>query len=137
MVDVAKWSSFPDIEAMVRSALADANVAGGRVYSSVPARPTYPLVTVKRLGGLPAVERRLDRARIQIDAWGNNNAEAFDIAEAARLAAHEAEATAFGEFHGFITGVEDELGMTFLPDPETNKDRYVFAVAVYATSYVT
>jgi len=132
-----KWAPFPDIEAMIRSALADANVAGGRVYSSVPARPTYPLVQVQRLGGLPAVERRLDRARIQIDVWGNSKSEAFDIAETARLVAHEAEATAFGEWHGFITAVEDELGMTFLPDPETNRDRYVFAVAVYAASFVT
>jgi len=132
-----KWSAFPDVEAMVRAALANADIADGRVYSSIPARPTYPLVRVQRLGGLPAVERRLDRARIQIDAWGNNKSEAFDIAEAARLAVHEAEGTVYGQFDGFITGVEDELGMTFLPDPETNRDRYVFAVAVYATSFVT
>lgn len=131
------WATFPDIEAMAGKILRDAGVAAGRVYSSVPSNPTWPLVTFSRLGGIPAVERRLDRARIQIESWGTNKSEARLLAEAARKAIHSAEGTAVPSFAGFITGVEDELGLTFLPDPPTGRDRYIFAVAIYAITTTT
>lgn len=131
------WANFPDIEAMAGKVLRDAGVSGGRVYSSIPNNPTWPIVTYSRLGGIPPIERKLDRARIQIESWGNNRAEARDGAEAARKAIHQAEGTAVPSFAGFITGVEDELGLIFLPDPPTGRDRYIFAVAVYAISTTT
>lgn len=134
---MSDWAGFPDTEAIAIKALRDAGVCGGRVYSSVPNTPTWPILVVQRLGGLPAVERRLDRARVQVDAWGTNKAEARDAAEAARLALHRAEGDAFPSLAGYVTGVEDELGLMFLPDQETKRDRYIFAVAVYAHSYVT
>lgn len=131
------WATFPDIEAMVGKVLRDANVVSQRVYSSLPSSPTYPLVTFARLGGIPADERKLDRARIQIEAWGNSKSEARAGAEAARKAVHLSEGTAVPQFAGFITRVEDELGLMFLPDPPTGRDRYLFAVAVYAISTTT
>jgi hypothetical protein len=131
------WHTFPDIEGMAGKVMRDAGVASGRVYSSLPTSPVWPLVTFSRLGGIPAVERRLDRARIQVETWGNNKGEARSLAEAARLALHKAQGTAVPSFAGFITGVEDELGLIFLPDPPTGKDRYVFAVGIYAISTTT
>lgn len=128
------FDTFPDLEAIVASALRDAGVCGGRVYSSVPRTPTWPLATVKRLGGIPADRRALDAGRIQVDVWGNNKSEARDAAELARRSLHEAEGTTFTEFQGFVTGVEDELGLTFLPDPDSGRDRYVFACRVLAHS---
>ena len=44
---------------------------GGRVYSSIPSKPTYPLIVVQRLGGIPRT-RRLDAANIQVDVWGTS-----------------------------------------------------------------
>ena len=132
-----KWQSFPDTEAMCARAMRDAGICGGRVYSSVPRNPTYPLATVKRLGGIPAVERALDSARIQVDIWGNNKSEARLACDASRVALHNMEGTIFLNERGFVSGVEDELGMIFVPDPETARDRYIIGVRVYAHSIVT
>ena len=127
------FSPFPDSEAIASAQLRDQDVCGGRVYSSHPKKdPVYPLAVVRRLGGVPAVRRRLDAARIQVDVYGNNKSEARAAAEAARLALHRAEGTTFAEFEGHVTGVEDELGLTFLPDPDTARDRYTFSVALFA-----
>lgn len=131
------WKAFPDIEAMAGKVLRDAGVAAGGVFSSLPNNPTYPLITFSRVGGIPSDERRLDRARIQIEAWGNNKGEARLAAEKARRAIHLAESTAVSQFAGYITRVEDELGLTYLPDPPTGRDRYIFAVGIYALSTTT
>lgn len=128
---------FPDIEAMAARILRAANVCGGRCYSSIPKNPVWPLATVKRVGGTPAVERWLDVARIQVDVWGNNKSEARSSADAARLALHNGEGVAYGVDAGFLSGVEDELGLTFLPDPETSRDHYLFVVRMYAHRYTT
>ena len=131
------WKPFPNIEAMTGKVLINAGICSGRVYSSLPNTPTYPLITYSRLGGIPANERRLDRARIQIEAWGNNKSDAFASAEAALRAIHLAEGTAIPQFAGYITRVEDELGLLYLPDPPTGRDRYLFAVGIYALSTTT
>lgn len=134
---MGNWESFPDTEAMCARAMRTANVCNGRVYSSVPRNPTWPLAIVKRLGGIPAVERRLDSSRIQIDVFGNNKSEARMWCDAARVALHEMEGTAFPNEGGYVTGVLDELGMIFVPDPDTARDRYILGVRVLAHSYTT
>lgn len=134
---MTKWELFPDSEAMCAHALKDAGICGGRVYSSIPRNPTWPLTIVKRLGGIPAVERRLDSARIQIDVFGNNKAEARLECDKARVALHNMEGTIFLTEKGFVSGVEDELGMIFVPDPETARDRYILGVRVYTHSITT
>lgn len=124
-------SPMPDVEAVAAEILRDADVCEGRIYSSIPRAPTFPLAIVARLGGIPAVRRRLDAARIQVSVWGNNKAEARDAADLARIALHEAEGTTSAVYEAYVTGVEDELGLTWLPDQETARDRYLFAVTVY------
>ena len=47
-----------------------------RISTQSPATPVYPYVTVQRVGGNEVVEFRLDRANLQLDAWGTNEAEA-------------------------------------------------------------
>lgn len=132
------YSRFPDVEAMANKALRTANVCGGRVYSSIPRTPTWPLVVVQRLGGSAAIERRLDQARIQVDVYGENKSQARAEADKARLALHAAEGIAFTTEMGFITGVLDESGLTWMPDPVTNRDRYTFGVLIFAhTLYTT
>lgn len=128
---------FPDIEAIASRIMRDASITGGRVYSSIPASPTYPLTVVRRIGGLPTVAEWLDMGRIQVDVYGNNKSEARAAAEAARRALHAAEGTIFPVQAGVVTAVRDDLGLTFLPDPDTGRDRYVFGVAITAHQYVT
>lgn len=123
----------PDAEAIVSKALRDAGVCGGRVYSSIPKKnPVYPLATVKRLGGNPLPY--VDQARIQVDVWGENKAQARDESDAARVAAHSLEGTTSTEFTANVSAVRDELGLTFLPDPDTARDRYLFTVIVFVRS---
>lgn len=123
---------FPDAEAAVSGWLRD-HLGGVGVYSSIPATPQYPLVTVARLGGTPAVRQYLDAARIDVNVWGTNKGEAHDIAQEARAALMDLEGKTvhYPAVDAFISGVQDAVGITWLPDTLTSRDRYVFSVIVY------
>lgn len=130
------YSPFPDVEAVCSEWLRSSGICSKRVYSTIPTKnPVWPLVIVKRLGGIPVVRQRLDRARIQVDVWGGTKSEARAIADAARVALHELEGTTSSKWNSMITGVDLELGLTYQPDSDTGRDRYIFAVAVYAHDY--
>lgn len=129
---MSDYNEFPDIEAVCSKAIRAAGVAGGRSYSSIPSSPSYPLCVVRRIGGLPADKRALDSAHIQVDVWADDKATARREAAAARRAIHRLEGTADEQFEAFVTEVEDQLGLLSLEDPDTDKDRYVFAVLVHA-----
>lgn len=136
-----RYETFPDAEAVVSWVLREADIEGlgDRVYSSIPNTPTYPLIVVRRIGGVPAEIHHLDRARIQIDVWGEpatgGKGQAHDIAADARVAVLEAEgqriASPPAPIGAFVTSVEDDLGLMFQPDPNTGRDRYLFGVSVY------
>ena len=128
-------TAFPDTEAIAAKTLRDANITGSRVYSSIPKNPTYPLITVHRIGGLPAVRDYMDAANIQIEVWGGTKSEAFDAAAEARATLIELEGTSVTDpVDAWISAVEDSLGLSWQPDPLTGKDRYLFAVSIYARS---
>lgn len=130
---------LPDAEAIAFEVL---DGEGLSAHGRIPDSPTWPLLTVQRLGGIPAERHWLDTARIQVSAWGGDDrdtarAEARDLADAARAALHGAEGTAVASAGAFVTGVEDDLGLAYLPDPQTGRDRYVFAVRLYAHRLTT
>lgn len=125
---------FPDIEAMAGAIMRTAGVCSGRVYPSVPKEPVYPLVVFRRFGGVPTDRHALDYGRIQVDVWGDTKVHAREQASLARLALLKAEGTTLVALNGFISSVEDELGLSFQPDPETGRDRYIFGVAITARS---
>ncbi len=125
---------FPDAEALAGAALRAELDCG--VYSSIPRTPTFPLVTLSRIGGIPAERHRLDFANLQIDVWGTSKTEARDIAAEARAALYGMEGQSYALNDGWpddavVTGVADTLGLTWLPDPETARDRYLFGVGLY------
>lgn len=133
----------PDIEAAVAYWLRLANLSGigDRVYTEVPADPEFPLITVQRIGGAPAVRQYLDTGNIQIDVWGDDSSDAkeqaHDIAQAARRECHNMEGREFAlPVHLYVTGVEDSLGLTWLPDDFTGRERYLFSVTVFAHGMV-
>lgn len=131
------YSPMPDIEAVVATALQIEGVCGGRVHSSIPAKAgpdAFPMALVKRLGGTPVERHRLDAARIQVDIWGGDKGTARDEADKARLVIHELEGTTSDLWSAAITGVNDELGLFWSPDPDSGRDRYIFSVVVYAHS---
>lgn len=120
---------FPDAEALAALILKSANVCGGRIYSSRPKTVVLPLVVVQRVGGVPENGRSIDTPRIQCDVWGSNKSEARREAEAARVALHAAAGSIISlSLLGYVCGVVDETGLTWLPDPVTKEDRYTFSV---------
>lgn len=120
---------MPDVEAAASRILRN---AGLRSYSSLPGSPQYPLCVVQRIGGVPAEKHKLDEPRIQVDVWGTSKSEARDLAELARRTLFAAESAYIAEDNCQITCVEDELGLAFSPDPVSKRDRYIFAVRIYA-----
>jgi hypothetical protein len=133
--------AFPPIELLAQEQL-KRELPGAHVYSSVPktlTRNSYPLITLRRIGGVPVVRERLDRAALQIDVWANNKTEALETAAAARRVLMRMEGQVFQQADdwptdAFVTAVEDDLGLTFLEDHVTGKDRYLFGISVYAHS---
>ncbi len=136
---MTEFLPFPDSEAVASWAMRQAGIASGRVYSSIPATPAFPLVIVERIGGVPAVRQKLDRARLQISVWGNSKSEARDIADQARVALYSLEGTGMttgggAPVNAFVTAVRNDLGLFWSPDPDTDRDRYIFGVALYLQS---
>jgi hypothetical protein len=130
------FTALPDAEAVVSWWLRNAGIASGRVYSSMPSVPVFPLIVVERIGGRPAVRERLDRARIQLAVWGNSKSEARDLADAARLKLLDLEGQSVTTGGGapvdaFVTAVEDDLALFWSPDPVSDRDRYIFGVMIF------
>lgn len=139
----ADYLVMPDLEAISSWALRQANISGlgTRVYSSIPRTPTYPLVVVKRSGGIPAVAEALDAPRIQFEVWGGAPGDSDpvptkgtieDIAQLARVTLLRMQGQSFTTpVRAYVTGVTDSMGISWSPDPTTNRDRYIFAMNVY------
>lgn len=132
------FDTFPDAEA-VTATLIRTNLSGTRVYSQIPKRPMYPLVQVRRYGGVPVTRMRLDAADIQIDVYGNTQKEAQHLAQQVRatlLAAGETGAsvtvTGADVSSAYVTGITQIQGVSWLPDPSNVPiHRYVFTVRVF------
>lgn len=128
------YDTFPDAEAVVTTRLrAELTVP---VFTELPHDAEATVVTVRRIGGLPAVRQRLDAAEIQVDVWGITKAEAHDVAQAARVALMETGNTVVSYDGGSaaVTGVDDSSGMAWLPDPTSKRERYTFTVRLYLHS---
>lgn len=125
---------LPDVEQMViQWALGTpaVNTVSDRIYSAVPANPTFPLIRVTRIGGLPTSRLLwLDQASLQVDVWGGAKATARLVAETMR--AHMSADLVGPHNPGSVTAVEVG-GLTWLPDADYTpaKPRYTFDAAVY------
>lgn len=105
-----------------------AAVVSARVYTEIPPEPTYPLVRLTRIGGIPAIRRHLDVARLQVDVWANSKFAARGLAATVQAALHDMVGA---HTEGVVTRVEDDLGLTWAPDPETDVARYTAGYAVF------
>ena len=124
---------FPDAEAVVGSILRS-GLTGSRVYSSIPKRPTYPLILARRYGGTPVTRMRLDAADVQIDVWAESKSAARLLAAQARQALYAAEGSTVTVSSGnaWVSGVTDVAGLMYLPDPSNPPlDRYTFTMRVF------
>lgn len=125
-----------DAERLVSAYLRDrdeiAALVADRVYTAIPANPTWPLVRLTRIGGAPVFNRplHLDRALIQCDVFGGPKATAHEIAETCRAALTDLP-SAYSAL-GVVTDVQFGT-FAYLPDAAYTpaRPRYVFDVAVY------
>lgn len=132
--------TFPDVEGGVRAFLrANTGVAalvGQRVFFGVPDSPTWPLVTVQRVGGGDDLsEAPIDLALVQLDCWGRlysdtnpdsthgDKAQARAVANAVRAAVHEirSDGTVYAGCVLYGASVNSDL---FVPDPDNDRPRY-------------
>lgn len=89
-------------------------------------------VRITRAGGSPVGwPDHVDRAVIQADAYGEDDAGAWAVAAALHVAMVALEGTVVAG--GVLTGVDRILGPAWLPDPDAdNAPRYLLQWAVYA-----
>ncbi len=116
---VGDWlRTHPDITAIV----------GTRVGTELTA--VRPCVKYQRLGGIPQRAMWLDRARIQVEAYASNRGGARDLAARCQAALHDMPSATHAL--GVVSGVEDDMGLTWSPDPDLqDAPRFLFAVLVY------
>lgn len=120
------------VSTYLRTASAITALVSTRVYTAIPNNPTWPLLRVVRIGGVPARSRALhfERVTLQVDAFGGSKAQALTLADTARQ--QLALADQFSHSGGVITSVVFG-SMAYVPDSdfEPEKPRYTFDVDVY------
>lgn len=86
------------------------------------------VIVIHRFGGVPVERHRIDSPRLQFDVFGTTKANAFDVATAARVNMMSAEGQVYSTPPCFLSGVADDMGLTWLPDPKDLRPRYIFAL---------
>lgn len=138
---------LPAVEVLARwwlvNHVAVGPLAPGGVHTQLPADfdSADATVTVQRVGGLPAERHRLDRARLEVQAWAADEDTASLVARTARAALMEMEGEtveADQDNAGFVSAVDDDLGLAFLPDSTRTPPtpRWTFGVEITARAVV-
>lgn len=119
------------------------NLGADRLSSRFPAVSEFPWVTVQRIGGAMSVRQRLDRARLQVDTWGDPDPTAAGE-QIASLLARTVRAqllSAAGWVHpdGVLCAVDEESGPQWLPDSSRTPatPRFTFTVAASIHPHTT
>jgi hypothetical protein len=127
---------LPNVEALIIFWLAGGAFAAGGIHAEFPLEPTYPLLVVARIGGVPVDPRWVDAATLQIDAYGDTKQEAHDTAATAIARLLDLNDTAgiidTGDVSGIVTGVHVNSALPWLPDETREQPRYLATVTVTA-----
>jgi len=122
---------LPDAEALVISYLESQSqvtaLVSNRVYGDLPTSPSFPLVAVRRIGGLTRWPHYIDQPSLQVEAYGRNRTEASQIARVVHAVLKDMPQQ---HSRGIVTDVQDSLGLTWQPDSTYSpaKPRYLFGV---------
>lgn len=124
-----------DVEAiLVAHAAADVDLdalVDGAVSTELPA--DFPAegderVQLFRVSSTDQANGYIERAVVQVNAYGSTRALAFDVARAALRALRRAEGVAFAD--GIVTAVDRLTGPSWSPDPITSAPRFTLSLAV-------
>lgn len=128
---------FPNAEMIVEKLLIAQTYPGltPHVGTKVPDDANYEqgVITVQRIGGIPTERHRLDHPHIQVDCWADKKTSALVLAQYGRAAIFAAEGQVVTSPDGFISGVDDSLGIAWMFDSISLRPRYVFGV--YLTTH--
>lgn len=131
---------FSDVEEGVRQYLRNDTdvdaVVDRRVFFGVPKEgPTFPLITVRRVGGGDdASEAPVDLAVVSISCWGTNTkSSAWSTAAAVRKALHKIRRKTLLAPGVYAHGATVD-GVIWSPDPEDARPRYIVTTRVTATA---
>lgn len=97
---------------------------GGKAVKTVPSPMTFPLVRVSRVGG-NARDVAYDSPLLLFECWASDMKSAIEFASFVRGLVQ-----AWARLSDEVTAVRGAGDLVFLPDPDTNKPRYQFAVQV-------
>lgn len=106
-----------------------------RVYPAIPEKdPVFGLVTCRRTGGVEVVYHHLDAARLLFHCWGPgkkglSKADTNTLARTVRAALLDMVGS---HDEGVVTFVRTTVGLQWLPDPDTLRDRYIYEASVHA-----
>jgi hypothetical protein len=127
---------LPDVEQLLWSFLRDqpevtALVDPTRIVSHTPDTTSGPWVRIRRIGGVPLIDRPLvlEQARVQFDVYGGTKSQAYTLAETIRQVCSDRLVGQHAE--GVVTGVT-YLTLIYLPDSEVEtqgggpRPRYTF-----------
>lgn len=126
-----------DAEALVsqylRSQSEVTSLVGQRIYTALPADPSFPCVRLTRIGGVPKMSRpvHVDSAHLQIDVFGGSKATALDTVDAIREELAKVVDEDPVQPLGVVCGVR--FGpLAYLPDDafEKPKPRYALDVTI-------
>lgn len=126
---------LPDVETLIVKHLqADQDLVTAGVKQIAgpesPKQPKWPMVRIHRTGGSAPVAFWLDGAFIQVDVWGVK-----DTAQLRRITSKvwvSLQRMIGVHTLGVVTGVEETVGRVYLPDPGTDRPRYLFGIRVFA-----
>lgn len=125
---------LPDVPRLTRAYLLEqtelTSLVGQRV--STRTKGVFPEVVLQRIGGIPSVRQRLDSARTQVDCYGNTEGEASRVARVTRALLHRMPR--YVSEVAVCTGVDDDLGLAWLPDTARTPEaaRFIFGVVIHA-----
>lgn len=128
----------PNMEALVSDFLRQqaevSALVADRVYTAIPAAPTWPLVRVTQLLDVPTGAPLWGIAyTIQVEAFGGSKGDAWRIAQTCR-AAIDARLAGNYTAHGAVVSGSKPGGLVDLPDDSLTpaKPRWLFSSTIYA-----
>ena len=92
-------------------------IPAARITTALPPQPTYPCVTVTRMGGSPLVWQRIDEPDFQVEVWGGSRFECSTLARTVRACIMSIRNDTVSA--GVLVSAGEQVGMQWMPDDVT------------------
>lgn len=128
---------FPDSEAVAATWLRSRpELAGIQVSTDLRGYTAgQRRIVITRVGGVPSLAIRVDNPRLDVDVFGTDKADAHDLAQLARALLHELPTGDHTALDAVVANVADDVGLQWLPDPDTQAARYVLTLRLAVHPY--